>query len=622
MTRPPMPERPHEHVLETLSRRKFEIELDAWVARHTSSDDYGVDLMVEIFRDGFATGDTFAVQLKAKSDAGQSPSTTVKRSTFNYWRSLAVPALVVVWDEKDDALWYRWAHDLPFESDTSSVTRTFKVERRWNKNTLEELGLEVAAFRAAQRLALHLPIDVLVEGDEFFDKSAGDVKLAIQQSFRGMSEFKVRFAAAGATRITVTIVNKALRLLLPGVPVAEVRYGKADARPEVSSVAGDLLARLAFLLGDYGQLTDAAVTLLARAAGYSEALLDHRLADAVALLTRAGREPAVETIFRRACARSSDAQSDALIGYFAGSPEATTAAHANRVKSILVKAARSGPSGGQDFYNAANVIRSIDPLGALALYDRAAAADPTYVDRGYFWRERGELSRSAGREGLAETSYLRALAIDATDHRARQSYAEMLAQAGRYEGALSYLSDVSDDEMSEAPARVLRRALSHIVDEWGITQQVRQGSLMQPEQGETDEVSLKNAATCIHDDALNGWAHWARVPALRGSEVDVLPVLAAAAVGVRDLPQIWDELARGAYVDGDERLVFDALWCAREYCEDDFYAMLHTDTFLDQGNRETLLLLFELLPDRVRDFEVRLIRDGSAVPLLDFEEIG
>ena len=89
------PQRPREHVLETLSRRAFERLVPAtWVVRAVD-EDYGVDREVEIFEEGHATGLTFKVQLKGSDrTAAAGASRRVKTDTLGYWKSLDVPVLI------------------------------------------------------------------------------------------------------------------------------------------------------------------------------------------------------------------------------------------------------------------------------------------------------------------------------------------------------------------------------------------------------------------------------------------------------------------------------------------------------------------------------------------------
>lgn len=79
-----MPRRPRNHALETKSRRLFEAAIpDDWVVTEAGTD-YGVDLRVEIFEDGSATGLQFNVQLKA-TDGDTGDRWPIKRQTLNYW---------------------------------------------------------------------------------------------------------------------------------------------------------------------------------------------------------------------------------------------------------------------------------------------------------------------------------------------------------------------------------------------------------------------------------------------------------------------------------------------------------------------------------------------------------
>jgi len=61
-----MPERPSTHVVGSKAVRQFINALpDEWVAREPS-EDYGIDVEVEVFKGGKATGLTFKVQSKAR----------------------------------------------------------------------------------------------------------------------------------------------------------------------------------------------------------------------------------------------------------------------------------------------------------------------------------------------------------------------------------------------------------------------------------------------------------------------------------------------------------------------------------------------------------------------------
>lgn len=56
--------RPRQHIIETKSKKRFEALVpDTWVARELNAD-YGLDYLIEIFKDNNSTGHLFFVQLK------------------------------------------------------------------------------------------------------------------------------------------------------------------------------------------------------------------------------------------------------------------------------------------------------------------------------------------------------------------------------------------------------------------------------------------------------------------------------------------------------------------------------------------------------------------------------
>lgn len=619
MTTTPMPQRPHEHVLETVSRRKFEINLDAWVARYSGGDDYGIDLQVEIFRNNLATGDLFAVQLKAQHDAGPNPTATVKRSSINYWNAQPMPTLVVLWDEKSDTFRYRWAHQVPPGKDPNSETRTFAMELLWHGDTLGQIDEEVRAFRAVRELASHTPVELLVQGDTFLGSDAGAVRDEIYKFALGMSDIRVRFTSATIPFIRVVMDEDIISVTASGSVTHQLIYRGAAGIAGAREIAADVYVRVAYILGDFGQLETLALEMLRRAAKTSGAVLSNgRLADTVAILTRAGSFSAVKILMERSLASSLQYREQALVGLLADAhyvpPE-----EARAISKLLKDKARTGLDGGQDFYNAANVVRRADPALALSLYDRAAEVDPSYCDRWYWWRERGILLEALDRASEAEDNYRTASSLG--DPQASLLLAEVLARRGKFSEAVQLLdSPIIFTEQSFARYRLLKSALEHVVDDLGISEQDLPKIVEPVQRGTTNAALFKQANRALQVHALDGFTHWAKVPHLDDVAADKLPTLITAAVGAHFVPQIWDELIRAAFTRGVWELVEDALWCAREFCEDDFIEMLQTDKFLDRDTRRVLTFLYESQPDRPQEsFEVRVIEDGTAVSTLNVD---
>jgi hypothetical protein len=102
------PRRTESHELEEMSERYFRNALPRGWTCYKPSPDYGVDLHVDIFEDGEATGLELLVQLKAsaRSDGGDTEIICLKISTFNLLRSkLQVVMLVKYIEDANEAYW-------------------------------------------------------------------------------------------------------------------------------------------------------------------------------------------------------------------------------------------------------------------------------------------------------------------------------------------------------------------------------------------------------------------------------------------------------------------------------------------------------------------------------------
>jgi hypothetical protein len=102
--------RPRQHILETISKKALEqIIPDEWVVRPLSSD-YGIDLMVEVYKNNKSTGDFFYIQLKGTDQKVKKSKIeiSIKYSTLHYFSILPLPILFLVYttnDKKFRGLW-------------------------------------------------------------------------------------------------------------------------------------------------------------------------------------------------------------------------------------------------------------------------------------------------------------------------------------------------------------------------------------------------------------------------------------------------------------------------------------------------------------------------------------
>lgn len=151
-----MPERPRSHVLEDLSVRAFTGALPAEWPRQEVRRDYGVDLRVEIFEGGRATGMAFWAQLKAtdEADADKARRTRFDVSALNYMAAQAEPVLLVRYAASSGRLYGAWLHaqDLLLRrEEQKTLTFTWSPEQVLTTSSPSALLDEVRRFRVFSR---------------------------------------------------------------------------------------------------------------------------------------------------------------------------------------------------------------------------------------------------------------------------------------------------------------------------------------------------------------------------------------------------------------------------------------------------------------------------------------
>ena len=102
------PTRPNSHQLEEASERYFNSNLPANWTSEKPSNDYGVDLRVDIFEGDSATGLELLIQLKASQEATENEyeSIRLRTTTYNHlWDKLQVAMLVKYVAAENEGYW-------------------------------------------------------------------------------------------------------------------------------------------------------------------------------------------------------------------------------------------------------------------------------------------------------------------------------------------------------------------------------------------------------------------------------------------------------------------------------------------------------------------------------------
>jgi hypothetical protein len=135
---PRYPQRPHIHVLETISERFFEGCLPpSWTTR-TTENDYGIDRYVDICAEQEASPLEFLVQLKSSEaeSRGDTEIIQLKVSTYNYlWDKLQVVLLAKYCEEANEAYWLL-LKDVP-EPSQDNETFTIRIPKTNTLSTID-----------------------------------------------------------------------------------------------------------------------------------------------------------------------------------------------------------------------------------------------------------------------------------------------------------------------------------------------------------------------------------------------------------------------------------------------------------------------------------------------------
>lgn len=478
-----MPARPESHQLSKESRVKFEDRIPAsWLFREMS-DDYSLDGSVEIFDEGgLATGRWFFVQLKATDEPSISKALGVSFpvDTLIYYLSLPIPVLVVLYHRPTQSFYCDWAHARNFNMRTpeqQSTTLRIPDVRKWAAGTPGQIESELRAFRNLRSATLPTPVTVGVRLD------LDDSQVSLDEFVLGVNS--AAGPVSGLIRFIGSVSLEDGPLVVVSPTEIDVRIAGVDYRAPVDSNPGDraalycnVLTAIAIAFVRFGQL-DVAGRIGSEVLLQSSFCLDPNALRLIAIsLLRSGRVSETIALAEGLVRKGLEGRSAAHIVSALAltmSPSFTNPqreAYETYLRAQIAACGQSGDSAeiAMSRYNLGNFLRSTTQFGAAReMYEAAAEADPTYLDRAYWHGEFAGVLFMLDQFSESAAAYGRAIELGATG--VSDVYADALMMSGQYKAARAILEDLSD----ASPEYHLKAVgLRHIAERLGIEAQVRE----------------------------------------------------------------------------------------------------------------------------------------------------
>ncbi len=160
-----LPLRPRSHALEDESKVFTQSVLPSeWVVEETKRD-YGIDLRVEIFENGTATGDEFLIQLKATDHLRTKGDFAVfyglKTSTLRYYLLKRLPIVFLLYDARRKVGYWLWIKDYvrhqldvfdPVWSQKRTVSLVVPLSNSFDASAVESIRATLRKARAPSNL--------------------------------------------------------------------------------------------------------------------------------------------------------------------------------------------------------------------------------------------------------------------------------------------------------------------------------------------------------------------------------------------------------------------------------------------------------------------------------------
>ena len=542
-----MPKRPRQHQIEDESRVAFRARLPAsWVFRD-SVPDYGIDGAVEIFDEtGTATGRLFFAQLKATDELDRQKALVVRfrAETFDYYRSLDLPVLIVRYHAPERKIYVRWFHEFdPWYARKIETAKSIAFQLtdhdEWTETTAAKLSSDIDALKQIRSPRVPLPVGfrLAMLDPEIHGVGAPRIMMAIRERAARVAGIITVSTELRANHIgSIEVSNSKVIARLPGKSFTlhtDKGYATSDVLTRLPS---DILLSVALAL-DHAGHSDAAARLITDSAADARIVSDPRVIMRIAVcMARAHRVTEALQLSERleSDQQLSVARLLVIAPLLRGRPVAAGEREYFRefLRRRIDRAEKSGNRLGAavEHYTLANHLTgSADGL-AIHHYNQAARCDLGYWNRPYFVREFAGVLFEARRYRLSSVLYQHAINLGAD---CQQLFADAVMFRGRYAEALKLFKECVHQGHSDEEWQLKRWLLVNIQEVLRLESQNRETKAalrLAHIEGCDRQTAEQRLEEALHHDALcsRAWFNLGVIRAETDRESAMLCFAAAA----------------------------------------------------------------------------------------------
>lgn len=391
----------------------------SWIVNNQTND-YGLDLNVEICINGCTTGKFFFIQSKGTSQSsseGRISYQMLVERLLDYSR-VPIPVLLLYYSETEDTFWGMWVNDVynhltEEQKNQKEYTIHFDKDNIIDTEYLESIGesvqnkvayyYDVRTNSDSQNL-LHQQIYKLLD-TQFPDKFSYAARLASNKIF-----IEYHTTSRG---LAVTIIDTENKIDLPPMPVEDAFLWYPNVYLEEAPLLVQIIVAILGLM--HYEKGNVAIDSMLHSNELVEnilPLIPQEFWFIWAQSTSIVNSEIIENVFSIAVDKNADAKEAIFLSLFLRSEQdKDVSVLLEKLMRIMIDKAVTPQARGHAYYNLANYIRRKNFHEAGILYCKAARHFPSYKEIDYWWKELAGILFITGHYYFSEQFYKRALAL-------------------------------------------------------------------------------------------------------------------------------------------------------------------------------------------------------------------